>query len=369
MKSIKQKIKDLTWYNLIEKLKDLFIGGIVEEAPIDTKLYGRQDGIWSEVLNSGGENQNLQSVTTGAGNNKTTNSIKIQDPNVPARYLDLNSYESVQQEGNNYTYFGAGYIGVSLVNSGTTVVTGGIVELGNPINSSANQTIIGSNPNLLTQNKFTFPVKPNNSLQPDYIIATEDWVTTQTNLTLQQVTNFGNTTITPVTFKEISVEDASFTFSKGVDNSSFRDNESLNITRSTFDLQMSDFDGNWHIGIYPNYISSSLNTLNGTSFNAQLDAFAGYTHSHASGNITNKGSFSINKNILAGINSNCSLLFPLKTGEFTPIISINNILGDTEGNLNFSTAPIYINNTTAGIGGLVNGDIYRTPSGQLMVKY
>jgi hypothetical protein len=161
--------------------------------------------------------------------------------------------------------------------------------------------------------------------------------------TLQQVTISGNTTITPVTFKQISLEDASFTIRKGTDNSSFRSNEAADITRGGLEYKMTDSDGNWLTGVYPNYISSSLNTLNGTSFNAQLDAFSGFTSSYSSTTTTTVGRLGINKDILTGAYTNCSLVYPLKTGNFTPIVSINNILGDAEGNIN-----IPLSNTSSG---------------------
>lgn len=67
-----EKIKNLTWWTLDIKLKDILLSllgrveiieqsGSVEEAPLDGIQYARQDGEWSEVSGGGG-NQDLQSV-------------------------------------------------------------------------------------------------------------------------------------------------------------------------------------------------------------------------------------------------------------------------------------------------------------------
>lgn len=51
-----QKIKNLTWWNEINKLKDILldvISGFVEDAPKNNSVYGRKNGEWTVISSDG----------------------------------------------------------------------------------------------------------------------------------------------------------------------------------------------------------------------------------------------------------------------------------------------------------------------------
>ncbi len=79
MSSLKDKIANLAWYDLIAKLKDIL--GILDssallEAPIDGEIYGRQDGDWVVAGGSGGSQNLDQTLTNG---NTSSQSINLLD--------------------------------------------------------------------------------------------------------------------------------------------------------------------------------------------------------------------------------------------------------------------------------------------------
>jgi len=88
-----QKIKRLTWWNEIAKLKDILTdllasSGGISEAPIDGIQYGRQDGNWTEITGGGGSQDLDQTLAIG---NTTNQIIHFDDENPIPTKLDIGS--------------------------------------------------------------------------------------------------------------------------------------------------------------------------------------------------------------------------------------------------------------------------------------
>ncbi len=78
--TLRDKIANLAWYDLIAKLKDILgiLGSsALPEAPIDGIQYGREDGEWTPISNSGGT-VTLQSAAEG-GDTITNIPVTIHD--------------------------------------------------------------------------------------------------------------------------------------------------------------------------------------------------------------------------------------------------------------------------------------------------
>lgn len=188
-----QEIRNLTWFDLINKLKKILLkivasSGGIPDAPIDGNQYARQDGAWSEVT-GGGVSQDLQSVLdtgTEANTDGGYASILTGDP-----FEKSTNFEATSQNGNNRSSMSVETESIGLTNrdfsvdneafkSGDIYISNGRVNLSQTSSLGVSTLKFSSPPLNSTGAGAIFLIPP--KITGDYVIATTEDVSLQTTL-------------------------------------------------------------------------------------------------------------------------------------------------------------------------------------------
>lgn len=221
--TIIEKIKNFTWFNLIEQLQDILPNfnkrieqletnstisssfGEVEEAPLDGNQYGRQDGEWTEISGGSGDIPNLQQVLEKG--NITNNPILLQQIPISDRYGTIDHfalhYEADRSIDPTKSDFNANGVMVYKNNSLSNMTSMALTA--DSLKFSSVQKI--HEVNLLgfkyssqfgsekTEVTYAVPTVETNLIFPAKAVAGDYTLATTDDLTLQQVLDTGKTAI------------------------------------------------------------------------------------------------------------------------------------------------------------------------------
>ena len=156
MKTLLEEINDLTWWNEINKLKNILkrlISTFISDAPTDGNTYARKDAEWVEQTASSG----IESITGDFVNNTDPLNPIIEDPRPYKVYTAL-----LSQSGTNaptaivlentlgvdvsFTYFLAANYFINAIGAFTGNKT--YVDVGQSIYATSAYIIIPSSPNI-----------------------------------------------------------------------------------------------------------------------------------------------------------------------------------------------------------------------------